>query len=344
MRKSLLHIAAVLVLSVLTGCDDMFYRQIDFNGETEPEMLVLTGDFRLNSIPVVMVSHSFFFDRTDKKDKDWIEDAEVSLSINGKHYALRYREGGIYTNTDMPVLQPLDTVEIVATHPNYATATARQVMPAQIHSTVSSYEMLPTRQMTVQIDLDAYQGNADDVIGIRANGLLRATFTRSYGNSRPDRTDTLHIKLNTVYSNNVVFAEAENASVEGYYGAPENNYLYFPASELKEPRRIQLLLDNYQLRWERPYNTIEPERLEVEVMACTWSEYRFVQSTRSRYYLKYLPSPSNMPEQEENFMEEIMDAIQETLGDQEPVQVYTNVEGGLGHIAGWSGDFHSFDF
>ena len=344
MRKNLPYIVTALVMTVLTGCEDMFYRRIDFNGETEPEMLVLTGDFRLDERPLVVVSHSFFFDRTDKKDQDWITDAEVSLGINGQRYALGYSGNGVYTNTAIPVLLPLDTLEIVATHPNYATATARQVMPAQIHSAVASYELLPTNQMSVQIDLDAYHGNADDVIGIKANAMLRGIFTHSYGNGRPDRTDTLHIKLNTIYSNDIVFAEAENASVEGYYGARNEYYLYFPASELKEPKRLQVLLDNYQLRWEREYDTIAPEHLEVEVTACTWSEYRFAVSTRGRYYTKYMPAPSNMPEQEENFMEEIMDAIQETLGDQEPVQVYTNVEGGLGHVSGWSSDVHSFDF
>lgn len=344
MTKNRIYILAVWVMSLLTGCEDIFVRQIDFQGETEPEMLVLTGDFQVDAVPLVMVAHSFFFDRTDKYAKDWITDAEVSLSINNRRYALTHRDNGVYANSSIPPLQPLDTLEIVATHPLYATATAKQVMPAQVHSAVVSYELLPTNQMTVQIYLDAYHGNADDVIGIKANAMLRGIFTHSYGNGRPDRTDTLHIKLNTIYSNDIVFAEAENASIEGYYGAYSDQYLYFPASALKEPKRLQVLLDNYQLRWEREYDTVEPVRLEVEVIACTFSEYRFVQSTRNRYYTKYLPAPSNMPEQEENIMQEIMDAIQESLGEQEPVQVYTNVEGGLGHISGWSSDIHSFDF
>ena len=329
-------------MSLLTGCEDMFVHQIDFQGETEPEMLVITGDLQLNAIPLVMVSHSFFFDRTDKYDKDWITNAEVSLSVNHRRYSLTHRDNGVYVNSSIPALQPFDTIEIIATHPNYATATARQVMPAQIHSAVTSYELLPTNQMTVQIDLDAYHGNEDDVIAIRANAILYGIWTRSYGNQT--RTDTATIRLNTIYSNDIVFAEAENASVEGYYGAYSDNYLFFPASALKEPKRLQLLIDSYHLRWGRNYDTVEPAHMEVEVMACTYSEYRFVQSTRSRYYTKYLPAPSNMPEQEENFMQEIMDAIQESLGDQEPVQVYTNVEGGLGHISGWSSNIHSFDF
>ena len=81
---------------------------------------------------------------------------------------------------------------------------------------------------------------------------------------------------------------------------------------------------------------MEITSLTIEVIACTDSEYQFVQSTRSRYYSKYMYPPSGLPQQEENIMEEIMDAIQETLGDQEPAHVYTNVEGGLGHISGIS--------
>ena len=342
MTKNRIYILAVCVMSLLTGCEDIFVRQIDFQGETEPEMLVLTGDFQVDAVPLVMVAHSFFFDRTDKYAKDWITDAEVSLSINNRRYALTHRDNGVYANSSIPPLQPLDTLEIVATHPNYATATAKQVMPAQVHSAVVSYELLPTNQMTVQLDLEPYQGNDDDVIGIRAYAVLHGIWTRSYGNQT--RTDTAIIRLNTIYSNDIAFAEAENASIEGYYGAYSDQYLYFPASALKEPKHLQLLIDSYQLRWSRTYDTVEPVRLEVEVIACTFSEYRFVQSTRNRYYTKYLPAPSNMPEQEENIMQEIMDAIQESLGEQEPMQVYTNVEGGLGHISGWSSDIHSFDF
>ena len=340
MRKTLIYIA-LFFCTILAGCEEMFYRQIDFNGETEPERLVVTGNLLVGLPPHIHVSHSFFFDRTDKNPLDWITDAQVSLSLNGQTYTLTYQpEDCTYANLSMPALQPFDTVEIVATHPKYATATVRQIMPSQIRSTVASYELLPTHQIAFRVDLDAYRGNPDDVIGIRANGALRITETRSYGGE--EWPDTTYTYLNTIYSNDIVFAEAENASTDGYFGA--GSFLYFPASALRKPKSILLFVDDTWLRgtWLN-HADVEAEMLEVTVISCTYSGYRFDQSTRSSYYMKSLPTPSHLPENT-NIMEEIAVAIQSALGDQEPVQVYTNVDGGLGHIAAYSSDYHLIEF
>lgn len=327
MQKTIPYYFLLISLLVMTGCQDMFYREVDFEGETEPEMIVLTGNFHVNEVPEVTVSHSFFFSRKNKRSDDWLKDAEVSLSVNGETYPLQYRDSGIYANAGIPPLRPLDTVEVVAIHPDYATATAQQIMPNEIRSTVSNLEIHPSGLMSFRVNIDAYHGNADDVIGIRARGLVKSTWTNpDYG-----ETYVLSIRLNTVFSNDILFAEADNTTTDGYYGAIYDNYLYFPASELKEPRQVQILLDSYQLRWDE-HDTIEPEQLEVEVSACSFSAYRFARSTHPN---TYIPTPSFLPEKEENFMEVIMEVLQEALGDQEPVQVYTNVDGGLGHVAGF---------
>lgn len=338
MRKALLYIA-LFSLFLLTGCEEMFYREVDFKGDTEPEMLVVTSNLGVNQIPHVYVSHSFFFDRTDKSPLDWITDAAVSLRVNGQTYTLTYRpEDCTYANMSVPRLQPHDTIDIVATHPKYAAATVRQIMPGAIKSSVSAIEIQPNGSMRFQLNLDAYQGNADDVIGILASGLVKSKWTSGYDG----KNQTHSIQLNTLYSTEIVFAEAVNASTQGYYGA-NMDYLFFPASALQEPLQLQLIVDGYQLRYDR-HDSLEAEQLEVEVIACTYSGYQFTQTTRDSYYMKYLPTPSWLPEQEPSIMEEIMDAMQEVLGDQEPVQVYSNVEGGLGHVAAYSRDYHLIEF
>lgn len=341
MRKRQLYglIWVLTLLTVLTGCEDIFYREVDFQGETEPEMLVVTGNWFINTVPTVLVSHSFFFDRTDKRKDDWIRDAEVHMRVNGQPYDLSY-QNDIYANYSMPPLRTGDTVEITASHPKYETVTARQVMPGQVRCTVSHVELLSTKQIAFQLDLDAYEGNEDDLIGIWASGTIEGTWTGSYG---AKETHTEPITLNTLYSNDILFAGAENASTEGYYGALPGYYLYFPASELREPKSIQLFVDSDQLQWTRTYDSVRAKQLEVRAMACTYSAYRFEQSMRGSFYLKALPPPSHLP-QSENFMEEIMVAIQSMLGDQEPVQVYSNVEDGLGHVAAFSIDSHTIDF
>ena len=139
----------------------MFVRQVDFQRDGEPEMLVLTGNFTIGERPQVLVSHSFFFDRKDKTKEDWVSDAEVSMIINSKAYPITYRYNGIYTSTSLPLLQAHDTIEVIATHPTYATATARQIMPGQVHSTLHSVELPLNYWLHFTLDFDAYAGNAD---------------------------------------------------------------------------------------------------------------------------------------------------------------------------------------
>ena len=317
----------------------MFYREVDFQGETVPEMLVVNGEWFLNQQPTALVSHSYFVNRTDKRKDDWIRDAQVCMRVNGQPYDMSWQDS-TYANYSLPQLRAGDTVEITASHPDYQAVSAKLVMPGQVRCTVSKTELLPSRQIAFQLDLDAYEGNEDDVIGIWADGMIEGSWTSTYG---AKETYTEPIKLNTLYSNDILFAGAENASTEGYYGALPGYYLYFPASELREPKSIQLFVDSDQLQWTRTYDSVRAKQLEVRAMACTYSAYRFEQSMRGSFYLKALPPPSHLP-QSENFMEEIMVAIQSMLGDQEPVQVYSNVEDGLGHVAAFSIDSHTIDF
>ena len=92
------------------------------------------------------------------------------------------------------------------------------------------------------------------------------------------------------------------------------------------------------------YKDIQIASLEVYVMACTQAVYRFDQSQRDAYEAKYLPAPSGLPTQDENVMQEIMDEIQAMLGEQEPRLVYSNVDGGLGIVAGCSSSVCSYVF
>jgi len=342
MRKRQLYglIWVLTILTVLTGCEDMFYREVDFQGETVPEMLVVNGEWFLNQQPTALVSHSYFVNRTDKREDDWIRDAQVCMRVNGQPYDMSWQDNCTYANYSLPQLRAGDTVEITASHPDYQAVSARQVMPGQIRCTVSKTEVLPTEQILFQLDLDAYEGNEDDVIGILANGVIERYWVTTSGASEQYPPEVLQLK--DLYSNDIVFAGAENASTQGYFGAT-SGYLYFPASELKEPRSIQLLVDNnHAVRNPSKYE-FRAKQLTVEARAFTYSAYRFDVSMRSSYYDDALPPPSHLPYQE-NFMEEIMVAIQSMLGDQEPVQVYSNVEDGLGHVAAFSIDSHTIDF
>lgn len=329
MRIKRIYILSLLA-ALLVSCEDMFVKKVDFQGETDPEMLVLSGTQQVGQKPRVEISHSFFFNNENKNQYDWITDAEVSARINGKSYGLTYYSNGIYLNASAPELQALDTVEFIATHPNYAPVSVKEVMPAQIRCELLSYELQPNNWLTFDLDFLPYQGNADDMIGIRASGKLKGT--DSHGREYT-------FEMNMLYSNDLVFAQAANPETEGYYAAHKDYYLYFPASNIATGKKVSLFIDNHDVGnyyWKTQNLKLEIAALTIQVTACTNSAYQFDLSTRSKYYSKYIYPPSGLPEQQENFMEEIMDAIQETLGDQEPTHVFTNVSGGLGHISGSS--------
>ena len=323
------YILLSVVLTMMTGCnEEIFIRELDFQGDTEPEMLVLKGTEWGNSVPRLIVSHSFFFDRQDKSpNNDHVSDAAVTMRLNGKDYTMAHTSYGQYFCTDNSVqIRALDTVEFTVTHPKYATATARQIMPGIVHSTLASYELQSNYWAVVDLDFDAYQGNADDMIGIRVYGQVEATQRIT------QRKDTL--SLDYTYSNDIVFAQAQNLSVEGYYGTTRD-ILYFPASALQQPKRIRCFADRYWTqKTKNQYKNVRLIYLQVDVYSCSHDLYTYNKSLSQYKYTNYLPAPSGLPQKENTIMDDIMDELEEVLGEQEPRQVYTNVNGGLGCVTG----------
>lgn len=322
------YILLSVVLTLMTGCnEEIFIRELDFQGETEPEMLVLKGTEWGNSFPMLVVNHSFFFDSKDKSPKnDYVMDAVVTMRLNGKDYSMNHLAVGQYRCKDSLRLHPLDTVEFTVTHPKYSTATARQIMPGIVHSTLASYELQSNYWAVVDLDFDAYQGNADDMIGIRVYGRVEATQRIT------QRKDTL--SLDYTYSNDIVFAQAQNLSVEGYYGTLQE-VLYFPASALQQPRNIRCFADRYWTqKTKNQYKNVRLISMQVDVYSYSHDAYTYNKSMYNYLYNGSLPAPSGLPQKENTIMDDIMDELEEVLGEQEPRQVYTNVNGGLGCVTG----------
>ena len=327
MRHLLKYILLSVVLTVMTGCKEMFIHELDFQRETDPEMLVLLGKESSDYMPILNVTHSYYFDRKDKSYKDnYISDAAVTMRLNGKDYSLEHTSSGKYQCQELLLLQPMDTVEFTVTHPNYAKATARQVLPGIVQSSLASYELQSNYWAVFDLDFEPYQGNADDMIGIKAYAQVVATHLWT------QRIDTL--KLEYTYSNDIIFAEAQNQSAEGYYGA-KTELLYFPASALQQAKRIRCFADrNWTPEPKNMYENVKLIYLQVDVHSCSYDAYLYNKSLYSYRYSFTLPAPSGLPQRDGTIMDEIMDAMAEMLGEQEPRQVYTNVEGGLGCVTG----------
>lgn len=326
MKHPLRYLLLSACLMILSGCEEMFVRELDFKGETEPEMLVLAGNEMVYSWPRITVRHSFFFDSKNKSFREsYVPDANVTMRLNGKDYSLQHTGYGEYWMKAIK-LQPLDTLEYVVTHPNYETVTARQVMPGVVNSTLASYELQSNYWVVFDLDFEAYQGNADDVIGIVAHAQIEAT------QKWAQRKDTLD--LNYTYSNDIVFAEAQNLSAEGYYGT-KKELLYFPASALQHPKRIRCFADRYwSQQMKDRYKNVRLLYLKVDVHSFSHDTYLYNKSLNQYLQNNSIPAPSGFPQNNGTIISDIMDGLEEVLGEQEPRQVYSNVNGGLGCVTG----------
>lgn len=337
MKHGLRYIFLIAILWSFSSCEEMFVHEIQFENEIEPEMLVLEG--KLGLWPYIKVSHSSFISgqkRSSEKNDTvkYVEDAEVTMRHKGTTYPLEHYKSGVYKLPSRLFFNPLDTVEIIASHPRYATVTARQVMPDKVNSDLLLYELQPNHHVLFKIGFDKYAGNADDIIGVRARSVLGATSKRTH------RRETMGSSY--LYSNDIVFAGAENLEAGGYYGT-YYGYLYFPSSVLKEPKTIEFFVDCGKLRRviDEHENDIQIAELMVEIYSFTRDAYIYEKSVEKYDATNYtIEAPSGFPQEEGNFMDDIVDGLKEVLGEQEPRSVYSNVEGGLGCVGGVIYTYH----
>lgn len=342
MRRTLLHSWLMLILITLSGCEDMFIREINLEAEKEQEMLVLSCPLSLGNTPRVLVFHSFFFGHQPTgTSKGEVTDASVSMRINHGEW-MRLQNTNTNSNvynklndsTYAPHIEALDTVEVMVSHPDYPSVATREIMPAYVKGRVVSWAMQPNFWMDITLELEPYQGNADDVL---AFAFTEGLFVLSRASIANDAGIQDSIPVNGIYSTDAIFAESLNLSVAGYYGAPSNQPLFFPASELQQTRQIHLMVDG---QWEgmnkKYYTKAEPAGFYLEMRAYTRSGYLTVQSDRLLGGAPYLAPPSGLEASEGNVIQQLIAAIKEALGQQEPARAYTNVEGGLGQMTGVS--------
>lgn len=333
MKKTVIAYYLFLLLC-FTGCKEMFYREVDFEIEGEEEMLVLETENIVGRSPNILVNHTSLFGTGREERTGAVLDADVSLRINsGKWMALyRYGVSPAYSiledGTKAPAIQALDTVEIHVSHTKYAPITARQVMPNTVKAEITECEMMNNGWVNTTLRVDAYTGNSDDMIAILLDSGTVQMTNRKTG-------IILHRTFDAIYSTEPVFAEALNLQAAGYYGGYKDFGLFFPASALKEPIEIHLIADCMKDVNKDQYSDFHVKDLNLTVQACTYNYFLYEQFLRA-YKNTWLKEPSGIPSQDGNIMEQILQSVSETLGHQEKIAVYTNVEGGLGYLNGYS--------
>lgn len=300
-----------------------------------------------------------------RQKKMYLPDAQVQMRINdGEWFNTAYdSQTRLYGATE--ILLPGDRVEMKAHHPDYGTASSTQVVPHPVkvnavHTTDIYPEITPNGWVQFALDIEAYTGDMNSIIGIRiidgsftCRTTKQESHTEKYYNEKYNRYYTRHVydtitvsdtvSLTSIYSKGDVWDLPVNYYAYGtkYYGANAPKYIYFYATELQQPKQIHLFADQNM-----PSNVIQRDSLQLQHLSISIdvfsSDYRlYMTSVYADAYLGIkLPTGESYNRDEddgytENYIEYIIEEIT-NLGDQEKVQIYTNVNGGLGCFAAYA--------
>ncbi len=400
MKKILLYIFPLLLLTSC-GEDNWFSHRVDYNDVAEPSQLVLTSFLVAGQNPVVYVNHSWFFLDPDRAPKlnDYmggfygqtnvggLTDADVNMIINEKdtfHLTCPPSVGftGIMGYSTDHQLAPGDQVRIIASHPDYGTATATDRVPYPVTFSVDSIQE-DGYNVTFNLHLDAYQYTPGDVLCLRAETKVHREYHywdaehlgykdtvifyngKPYTTSRPVYGDTIenvfeeYVYYKYTYGQHIEFSlfEGNMAMSKGFYGvdAKYNMGLCMPASAIKNGLTIPMAAyintkpqpessnNNYHghdyypdknTRRDTTIITLEEIRLEVRILSEQEAMCRIADNKRrdvNYYYVWPYPQEETIANDAEGIIETIQDLF-DTMGNMEGVQVFDNVDGGIGHV------------
>lgn len=287
---------------------------------------------------------------------------------------MRFNEGDWYTavyDTDSKqylvsgyTLSAGDRIELEVNHTTLGTATATQTVPKPVTvSAIHTADLYPTFTengwVWFALDLDAYTGDDNALIGVRINSgafTCKAKKTirheeKVYDESRGyTYTKVIHdtvvvldtIPLTFLYAEGDMWDIPLNLKMSGcqYRSAVQPNYLYFPAAQLKQGKRIALFADqdwDNNILWEDSLRLLNLS-IDVDVFSYDYYIYRtsvVLSDDVSLYDNRKFPTNYEYDEKYDYDGDYIEDIITEigSLGNQEGIQIYSNIDGGIGHFA-----------
>ncbi len=257
-----------------------------------------------------------------------------------------------------------DRIELEVRHADLGTATATQTVPkpvtvSAIHTTDLYPELTENGWAQFALDLDPYTGDDNALLGIRLNkGAFTCLTTKEvrneetgydsqYGDTYTHVTyDTVTVldtvMLEYLYARGEIWNNALNrlSRVGKYYGVTPAGCLYIPAAQLRQSQRLELFADQY-----RDFKVLRQDSMrllylsvDVDVFSYDYYMYRaLVRTTRSVSYGGNKPPTGETDDGGSDYdydfdIDYILSAIT-SFGDQEGVQTYTNINGGIGHFA-----------
>lgn len=384
MKKSLyifLHTALILLC---TSCENMFNKMITYNGDEEPPVLCLNAEIVAGQQMKVYLTRSWFFLDTERfvgnpnnnvQRRGIVSDATVEIRINdGEWLALNYvavpdtnlyghkQEGKSYYTTAY-YAKAGDIVTLRASHPDFKTVTATEIVPPKPMYSVLQHEPIDM-VLPFTFNMDALPTATKDQIvffSITAYGsivdtMLWYSFDEGTYLSAMDSfivADRQPVVVNRIYSEDFIFSEYDlPRTTHNYY--TQSGPLYTSADHFVEPQNVTILLDC--AKWSYNGRTTE-DTLDIEVAefdidrshrsATLDSVVINVRLSNQSFYMYrttvYGKTSSSAPEISlysdgqggddfGDIFEEIAELFSE-LGNQAGTQIYSNVENGFGHLS-----------
>ena len=384
MKKNLYIFVHTALILLCTSCENMFNKMITYNGDEEPPVLCLNAEIIAGQPMKVYLTRSWFFLDTERfvgdprnniERRGIVGDANVEMKVNdGEWLALDFvalpdtsiyghrQEGKSYYTTTY-VVKAGDKVTIRASHPDYKTVTATEVVPPKPMFTVLQHDPIDM-VVPITFNMDALPTATKDQIvyfSITAFGSIVDTVMYiNYTDYTYTTQDTFIVEdkepivCSRIYSEDFMFSEYNlPRTTHNYY--TQNGPLYTSADHFTEARSVEILLDcakwSYNGRAEEDTLDIDPSefylsenhtssKLDSVVISVRLSNQSFYMYRTTAYGKR---SSTSAPEislyddgQGGDDIGDIFDEIAELfseLGNQEGTQIYTNVENGFGHLS-----------
>lgn len=369
-----------LILTACDSDNNFFYHPVTFRGEVTDEQLVLTGILHADEQPRLYVNSSRFFQDTVPMDSMFHEggwngyylyyhnprflpDAQVEMQIDNGDWQTMYADTfsiaqyggatGYYFTADR-LLREGEQAVFRVSHPRFQqVASVSQQIPftpkAIITALPDAYQEGEVNFINFQVELPAYRGDTSHFYRFQAT-----TYITNHEEYQDPDTCFHYIwqdSYSYLYSRDIQFLtckEINKSLSKGYYGSSLG--LYAPASH--EPIQFQLLALQCNPKYPAPqrigYDSIwaEIDSIVLSVETVTRDEYlhraKMVQGKYvSRYAPDYFAEESTNNNGMGNIVEDIQDMFDE-MGNMEGVQLYDNVESGIGHVSAVNSNTYIF--
>lgn len=350
--------------------NNFFYHPVSFRGEVTEEQLVLTGILLADEKPRLYVNSSRFFQDTVPLDSMFHEggwngyylyyhnprflpDAQVEMSVDDGEWQAMYADtfsiaqyGGAtgYYFTADKLLRAGEQATFRVRHPRFQqVASVSQQIPFAPQATITvlpdSYREGDIRFLGFQVNLPAYRGDTSHFYRFKATTYL--TNHEEYQDPDTCFHYIWHESYSYIYSRDIQFLtckEINKSLSKGYYGSSLG--LYAPASH--EPTQYQLLALQCNPKYPAPqrigYDSIwaEIDSIVFSVETVTRDEYlHWAKLLQGKHIYQSVPDFFREETGDNtgmgNIVEDVQDMFDE-MGNMEGVQLYDNVEGGIGHV------------